>query len=284
MGRCLTISISHYIDRFWIEWGRKSLSAKPSAFKAWVNVTFEVRTLKVVPATCLLWTLVTFSGRCRAFSPLRFGHLSCDENGTKCLSSHYHIPNMKITTPGMRATDEQPFQGSGCWTCLTQGSSSLATLVYFDDAFGIGIESKQLLQLLQRSKRRASRSIRYAEGIATLGLPITAWNPEGVPEGFAFFGLRAACCRFRGASLLASKFDRRTGSPTMPFRPQKLSSWLLRRKAAAGCRSPRCFAPKCPNHRGLSAPSTLRQFSMYGEFHFSVEIRPGLLDMHCLPR
>ena len=111
----------------------------------------------------------------------------------------------------MRATDEQPFQGSGCWTCLTQGSSSLATLVYFDDAFGIGIESKQLLQLLQllqRSKRRASRSIRYAEGIATLGLPITAWNPEGVPEGFAFFGLRAACCRFRGASLLASKFDR----------------------------------------------------------------------------
>ena len=157
-------------------------------------------------------------------------------------------PNMKITTPGMRATDEQPFQGSGCWTCLTQGSSSLATLVYFDDAFGIGIESKQLLQLLQRSKRRASRSIRYAEGIATLGLPITAWNPEGVPEGFAFFGLRAACCRFRGASLLASKFDRRTGSPTTPIRPQKLSSRLLRRKAAAGCSSPRCFAPKCPNH------------------------------------
>jgi hypothetical protein len=75
---------------------------------------------------------------------------------------------------------------------------------------------------------------------------LRAFSPE--LEGFVFFGLRAACCRYRGASLLASKFDRRTGSPTTPIRPQKLSSRLLRRKAAAGCSSPRCFAPKCPNH------------------------------------
>ena len=77
---------------------------------------------------------------------------------------------------------------------------------------------------------------------------LRAFSPE--LEGFVFFGLRAACCRYRGASLLASKFDRRTGSPTTPIRPQKLSSRLLRRKAAAGCSSPRCFAPKCPNRRG----------------------------------
>ena len=56
---------------------------------------------------------------------------------------------MKITTPGMRATDEQPFQGSGYWNDLPQGSSFLATLGYFDDAFGIGIESKHPLHSCQ---------------------------------------------------------------------------------------------------------------------------------------
>ena len=85
---------------------------------------------------------------------------------------------MKITSPGMSATDEQPFQGSGYWTGLPQGSSFLATLGYFNNAFGIGIERSKanncsnapMLQL-QIDHRCQSvvffRSIRYAEGIVT---------------------------------------------------------------------------------------------------------------------
>ena len=58
-----------------------------------------------------------------------------------------------------------------------------------------------------------------------------ASNAKGVIEGEAFFGLRAACCRFRGASPLASKFDRRTGSRT--YKAVQIQAPKAQQQAAA---------------------------------------------------
>jgi hypothetical protein len=106
---------------------------------------------------------------------------------------------MMNPTSGMSATDEQPFQGNGCWTCLTQGSSCLATLGCGIDAFGIGLgnRNRRARGIGGRSKYRDNLILSEPKGRSGRGVCGRS-DYFGDPKQIAASKVRMSKCRVSG--------------------------------------------------------------------------------------